>query len=75
MAVEPSLSPAVNRLKSSSLKLVTTRKTTGILAKLRDLTYLSPEGFPPECSYGTQLVWYGIFPEYKQPLTSSVLPS
>ena len=40
--------------------------------KVKGLTYRSPEGFPAECSYGTQLVfergkWYGIFPEYKQP--------
>jgi len=44
--------------------------------KVKGLTYRSPEGFPPECSYGTQLVfergkWYGIFPEYKQPLPTS----
>ncbi len=41
--------------------------------KVKGLTYRSPEGFPAECSYGTQLVfergkWYGIFPEYKQPI-------
>ncbi len=41
--------------------------------KVKGLTYRSPEGFPTECSYGTQLVfdrgkWYGIFPEYKQPI-------
>ncbi len=41
--------------------------------KVKGLTYRSPEGFPIECSYGTQLVfergkWYGIFPEYKQPI-------
>lgn len=41
--------------------------------KVKGLTYRSPEGFPTECSYGTQLVfdrgkWYGIFPEVKQPI-------
>ncbi|MGD1809686.1 RNA-guided endonuclease InsQ/TnpB family protein [Dapis sp. BLCC M126] len=41
--------------------------------KVKGLTYRSPEGFPAESSYGTQLVfdrgkWYGIFPEYKQPI-------
>jgi putative transposase len=40
--------------------------------KVKGLTYRSPEGFPAECTYGTQLVfergkWYGIFPEYIQP--------
>ncbi len=44
--------------------------------KVKGLTYRSPEGFPTECSYGTQLVfergkWYGIFPEYKQPIPTS----
>ena len=40
---------------------------------MKGLTYRSPEGFPIECSYDTQLVfergkWYGIFPEYQQPI-------
>ncbi|MDJ0520151.1 MAG: transposase [Trichodesmium sp. MO_231.B1] len=41
--------------------------------KVKGFAYRSPEGFPAECSYGTQLVfergkWYGIFPKYKQPI-------
>ena len=41
--------------------------------KVKGLTFRSPQGFPDECIYGTQLVWlkgewYGIFPEYIEPL-------
>ena len=40
--------------------------------KVKGLKFRSPQGFPDECIYGTQLVWvkgewYGIFPEYIEP--------
>ncbi|NEO66734.1 MAG: transposase, partial [Moorea sp. SIO4G2] len=40
--------------------------------KVKGLSFRSPQGFPDECIYGTQLVWikgkwYGIFPEYIEP--------
>ncbi len=39
-------------------------------ATVKGLEYRSPEGFPTECAYGTQLVWergkwFGIFPEVR----------
>ncbi|NEO10126.1 MULTISPECIES: transposase [unclassified Moorena] len=40
--------------------------------KVKGLSFRSPQGFPDESIYGTQLVWikgkwYGIFPEYIEP--------
>ncbi|NEO79294.1 transposase [Moorena sp. SIO4G3] len=40
--------------------------------KVKGLSFRSPQGFPDECIYGTQLLWikgkwYGIFPEYIEP--------
>jgi putative transposase len=57
----------VIKFKASNYK-----KSSWYPTKVKGLTYRSPEGFPSECSYGTQLVfergkWYGIFPEYKEP--------
>jgi putative transposase len=39
--------------------------------KVKGINYRTPEGFPPECEYGTQLVWergawYGVFPEVRR---------
>ncbi|WP_229414235.1 MULTISPECIES: transposase [Moorena] len=44
--------------------------------KVKGLSYRSPQGFPEECIYGTQLVWikgkwYGIFPEYIEPIPTA----
>lgn len=49
------------------------RKNQWYPSKVKGLTYSAPESFPSECSYGTQLVfergkWYGIFPEYLEPI-------
>ncbi|MGK7929471.1 MAG: RNA-guided endonuclease InsQ/TnpB family protein [Spirulina sp.] len=40
------------------------------IQRTKGMTYRSPEGFPTECEYGTQLVWergawYGVFPEVR----------
>ncbi len=51
------------------------KKGTWYATKTKGTSFRSPQGFPDECSYGTQLVWlkgkwYGIFPEYIKPTTT-----
>ncbi|NEP56276.1 MAG: transposase [Symploca sp. SIO2G7] len=46
------------------------KKSAWYPSKVQGLHYRSPEGFPAECPYGTQLVWdrghwFGIFPEVR----------
>ncbi|MDJ0735036.1 MAG: transposase [Nostocaceae cyanobacterium] len=45
---------------------------TWYATKTKGTTFRTPQDFPKECIYGTQLVWvkgawYGIFPEYVEP--------
>ncbi|MDJ0621221.1 MAG: transposase [Calothrix sp. MO_192.B10] len=49
------------------------KKGTWYATKTRGTSFKTPQDFPEECVYGTQLVWikgawYGIFPEYIEPI-------
>ena len=51
------------------------KKGTWYATKTSYTSFKTPQNFPKECAYGTQLVWvkgawYGIFPEYIEPKTS-----
>ncbi|MDJ0798806.1 MAG: transposase [Calothrix sp. MO_167.B12] len=49
------------------------KKGTWYATKTKGTSFKTPQYFPKECVYGTQLVWikgawYGIFPEYIEPI-------